>query len=152
MDPWRFYIYHEGLARFASEPYSPSVPKSNRYAHLTNYSLNKKNEKYVPNLSAEQDDVGHKWSLTALCKNLEQIGVDMDLFWSKVYDVIIKSFLSVDSHVAAALKKIPNYKNNCFELLGFDILIDADLKPWLLEVNLSPSLSTDSPLDMRIKS
>ena len=76
----------------------------------------------------------------------------MDLFWSKVYDVIIKSFLSVDSHVAAALKKIPNYKNNCFELLGFDILIDADLKPWLLEVNLSPSLSTDSPLDMRIKS
>lgn len=25
------------------------------------------------------------------------------------------------------------------------------LKPWLVEVNLSPSMNTDSPLDMKIK-
>ena len=37
-------------------------------------------------------------------------------------------------------------------MLGFDILIDSDLKPWLLEVNISSSLATDSPLDMSIKS
>ena len=43
------------------------------------------------------------------------------------------------------------YKNNCFELLGFDILIDSSLTPWLLEVNMCPSLNTDSPLDSRIK-
>ena len=35
--------------------------------------------------------------------------------------------------------------------MGFDILIDSNLKPWLLEVNLSPSMNTDSPLDLRIK-
>ena len=33
-----------------------------------------------------------------------------------------------------------------------DILVDSDLKPWLLEVNLSPSLATDAPLDQRLKS
>lgn len=38
------------------------------------------------------------------------------------------------------------------ELFGFDILIDDTLKPWLLEVNLSPSLGCDSPLDVRVKS
>lgn len=38
------------------------------------------------------------------------------------------------------------------ELYGFDILIDSELKPWLLEVNLSPSLGCDTPLDTRIKS
>ena len=43
------------------------------------------------------------------------------------------------------------YRNNCFELLGFDILIDDCLQPWLLEVNLSPSLQCDSPLDQKIK-
>lgn len=43
------------------------------------------------------------------------------------------------------------HRNNCFELFGFDIIIDSNLKPWLLEVNLSPSLATDSPLDHHIK-
>lgn len=37
-------------------------------------------------------------------------------------------------------------------MYGFDVLIDSDLKPWLLEVNLSPALGTDSPLDTYIKS
>ena len=36
-------------------------------------------------------------------------------------------------------------------MLGFDVLIDENLKPWLLEVNLSPSMNTDSPLDVKIK-
>lgn len=39
----------------------------------------------------------------------------------------------------------------CFQVLGFDILIDSNCKPWLLEVNQSPSFSTDSPLDYLIK-
>ena len=43
-------------------------------------------------------------------------------------------------------------RSNCFELQGFDIIIDSDLKPWLLEVNMSPSMATDAPLDMSIKS
>ena len=43
------------------------------------------------------------------------------------------------------------YRLNCFEVFGVDILIDSDLKPWVLEVNLSPSLATDAPLDLKIK-
>lgn len=39
----------------------------------------------------------------------------------------------------------------CFEILGFDIILDHKLKPWLLEVNHSPSFTTDSALDMEIK-
>ena len=39
----------------------------------------------------------------------------------------------------------------CFQVLGFDILIDKNFKPWLLEVNQSPSFGTDSPLDYEVK-
>lgn len=90
--------------------------------------------------------------MSALSKHLENIGVDMNLLWSWIYDIIIKAVLCVDPHITAALKKMPNVKNNCFDLYGFDILIDENMKPWLLEVNLSPSLATDSPLDYTIKS
>lgn len=95
--------------------------------------------------------MGHKWSLSALNKHLEQLGIDMELVWSRIYDLIIKSLLCVDSHIQQGLRKM-NVKNSCFELLGYDVLIDSDLKPWLMEVNLSPSLATESPLDLKIKS
>lgn len=39
----------------------------------------------------------------------------------------------------------------CFQILGFDILIDKYFKPYLLEVNCSPSFATDSALDYKIK-
>jgi hypothetical protein len=85
-DPLRVYIYKEGLTRLAIEQYKIEPGKnsamSNKYAHLTNYSINKKHEKYQNNEIAEKDDQGHKWSISALSKHLENIGADMNLFWS----------------------------------------------------------------------
>lgn len=37
------------------------------------------------------------------------------------------------------------------QVFGFDVMLDVDAKPWLLEVNLDPALKTDAPLDLRIK-
>jgi len=39
----------------------------------------------------------------------------------------------------------------CYQILGFDIMIDKHFKPWLIEVNQSPSFGTDSPLDYEVK-
>jgi tubulin polyglutamylase TTLL5 len=43
------------------------------------------------------------------------------------------------------------HSSNCFDLMGFDILIDDELKPWLIEVNMSPSMGCDSKIDTEIK-
>jgi len=44
-----------------------------------------------------------------------------------------------------------NRTDACFQVFGFDVIIDDNFKPWLLEVNASPSFSTDTPLDKSIK-
>ena len=149
-EPLKVYIYPEGLARFATEPYAPGN-KKNRYMHLTNYSVNKKNEKFVQNDDDQADDIGSKWSLSALCRHLDSVGVDTGLLWSRIYDIIIKSMLAIEPVVVDTSRRYAVNRSNCFELFGFDIIIDSNLKPWLLEVNLSPSLATESPLDLNIK-
>lgn len=41
--------------------------------------------------------------------------------------------------------------NMCFELLGFDVLIDEKCKPYLIEINHTPSFATDTPFDSMVK-
>ena len=98
----------------------------------------------MKNESLEHDDYGFKWSLSAFCQHLEQIDIDMDLFWSRIFDIIIKSFLSAENTLYNTNKKVCVHNTNCYEVYGFDIMIDENLKPWLIEINLSPSLACDS--------
>jgi hypothetical protein len=73
--------------------------------------------------------------------------------FAKIEDIIVKTIISVEHVVNNAVDMFVPYKNsNCFELFGFDILIDDKMEPWLLEVNLTPAMSCDSPLDQKVKS
>jgi tubulin polyglutamylase TTLL6/13 len=39
----------------------------------------------------------------------------------------------------------------CFEVLGFDVFLDENLKPWILEVNHEPSFATEAAIDFKVK-
>ncbi|XP_078797104.1 tubulin polyglutamylase TTLL5 isoform X3 [Oryzias latipes] len=151
-DPLLIYVYEEGLARFATVKYDQtSTNIKNTFMHLTNYSLNKKSSDYVSCDDPEVEDYGNKWSMSAVLRYLKQEGKDTTLLMSQIEDLIIKAVLSAEHQISTACKTFVPHKTNCFELYGFDVLIDSNLKPWLLEVNLSPSLSCDAPLDLKIK-
>ena len=152
-DPLLIYIYEEGLVRFATVKYDNTGKNLwNPCMHLCNYSINKYHSDYIKSADPDLDDQGHKWSLSAFLKHLKANNIDTVQLMQSIEDVVIKSIVSVEFAVNSASKMFVPHRNNCFELYGFDILIDSDLKPWLLEVNLSPSLNTEAPIDMKIKS
>nr|XP_006814255.1 PREDICTED: tubulin polyglutamylase TTLL5-like [Saccoglossus kowalevskii] len=151
-DPVRIYIYEEGLTRFATVQYDKSAKSiRNTCMHLTNYSINKKSNDFVRCDDPSIEDYGNKWSLGAVIRYLKKQGRDVTNLVSKMEDLVIKTILAGELPIATACKMFMPNRGNCFELYGFDILVDDNLKPWLLEVNLSPSLACDAPLDMKIK-
>jgi hypothetical protein len=96
INPLRIYVYDEGLARFATCPYRDvgSDTRANRYMHLTNYSINKFNKKaFVQNNDPSQleGNLGSKWSLAGLKKELNKIGIDEYQIFRKIEDIIIKT-------------------------------------------------------------
>ncbi|XP_019061237.1 tubulin polyglutamylase TTLL4 isoform X2 [Fukomys damarensis] len=150
-DPLRIYLFSDGLVRFASCKYSPSMKSlGNKFMHLTNYSINKKNTEYQANAD-ETACQGHKWALKALWKYLSQKGINSDIIWEKIKDVVVKTIISSEPYVTSLLKMYVRRPYSCHELFGFDIMLDEKLKPWVLEVNISPSLHSNSPLDISIK-
>lgn len=151
--PLRIYVYDDGLVRFASVKYSSDVEKlDDQFMHLTNYSVNKRNHNYEANHDINSKS-GHKWSLKTFWKYLRENvkDVDVDSLWSKILDMIIRTLISCKSSVTKLIKKHLATKYTSFELLGFDIMLDDKYKPWLLEVNISPSLRSESTLDTTIK-
>lgn len=79
------------------------------------------------------------------------MNIDYDEVFVKIKDLIIKSILSVEPIIANNMQRSSKNRHLCFEIYGFDVILDSELKPWLLEVNVLPSLSSSSLLDKRIK-
>ncbi|XP_054827177.1 tubulin monoglutamylase TTLL4 isoform X2 [Eublepharis macularius] len=150
-DPLRIYLFKDGLVRFASCKYSASMKSlNNKYMHLTNYSINKKNVEYKANAD-ETACQGHKWALKALWSYLNQKGIDSEAIWEKIKDIVIKTIIASEPYIINLVKLYVRRPYCCHELFGFDIMLDENLKPWILEVNISPSLHSNSPLDVSIK-
>ncbi|XP_041952440.1 probable tubulin polyglutamylase TTLL2 isoform X1 [Alosa sapidissima] len=138
--PLTIYIYQEGLVRFATEKFNLGT-LNNLYSHLTNTSINK----FGPFYSTDKEHIGQgsKWTLSKFRCFLRNMGINKLVFWQKINNIITLTILTI----APSAPSSPN----CVELFGFDILIDENLKPWLLEVNYSPALSLDCSADVTVK-
>ncbi|XP_017082830.1 tubulin polyglutamylase TTLL13 [Drosophila eugracilis] len=153
VDPLRIFVYNEGLARFATNKYVEPTPGNSNdlYMHLTNYSVNKRNSHYE---LCDNDDCGSKRKLSAINNWMRRHNYDVEEFWSNVDDVIIKTVMSawpVLKHNYHACFPGHDKIQACFEILGFDILVDWKLKPYILEVNHSPSFHTNEQVDREVK-
>uniref|UniRef100_A0A7M4FKR5 Tubulin tyrosine ligase like 2 n=1 Tax=Crocodylus porosus TaxID=8502 RepID=A0A7M4FKR5_CROPO len=138
--PLTIYTYEEGLVRFATEKFDLSS-LDNVYAHLTNTSINK----FGPSYKKDKVGIGRgcKWTFSKCRSYLCSRGVDDLLLWQRINNIVTLTLLAITPSVPLT--------HNCFELFGFDILIDDKFKPWLLEVNCSPALRLDCSIDATVK-
>ena len=105
--------------------------------HLTNYSVNKHNEFYERNVAM---DSGSKRSIRYFNEYLRHNDIDVAMLWRNIADMITKTLIVSEPHVLHAYRMcrpgVPSHSDSvCFEVLGFDIMIDRKLRPWLIEVS-----------------
>lgn len=137
--PLKVWLSSKGFSRFCNEKYSHElVDLDNMMMHLTNVAIQKNADEY-------NSEHGSKWSIDNLRFYLEQTRgkAASDKCFDDIKNIIYISLKSVQSVII-------NDKH-CFELYGYDVLIEDNLKPWLIEVNASPSLSTTTESDRVLK-
>jgi len=140
--PLKVFIYQDGLARFGTDKYDMSS-LDNLYSHLTNTSINKKVDDKSRDYCAAIGG-GCKWSLKQLEKYTEQVGASWEKLWQRVQNVCVLTMMLL-------VHSVPVGTDACFELFGVDVIIDDQLKPWVLEVNSGPAMGLDEEVDRAVK-
>ncbi|CAN0152564.1 unnamed protein product, partial [Scytosiphon promiscuus] len=137
--PLRVYLFVHGFARFCTPKYTSDVQElDNPFIHLTNVAVQKHGEDY----NAMH---GGKWHIRNLRLFLEA---------TRGREAVAALFGQIDSIIIHSLKAVQPVMvsdKHCFECYGYDIIVDNQLKPWLVEVNASPSLSATTESDRVMK-
>ena len=151
-NPLRVYMYNEGMVRLCTHEYSLNEKElKDSFKHLTNYSINKNSDDFVENSNADEDDTGSKQSFSSFLNRLEGEGKDTKKLLREIHDVAAKTLIAAESECYPKCVGMRGRDECCFELFGFDLMFDADLKVYLIEVNIYPSMMSASPFDKRLK-
>ena len=141
INPLKIYVYRDGIARFCSQP----ADADNMFSQLTNTAVNKHNP--TADMSSITQRISHVF------QELEAEGADIEALWKRIDRAVVLTVIATHNFILkAAHEQCPSYGiPRCFQLLGFDVLLDRDLKPYILEVNFRPSLEFDTEDEKELK-
>ena len=120
INPLRIYMYDEGLVHFATAEYRAPTEENhskhhNKYVHLTNYSINKKNQNgFIASHTAKGEAYGTKWSFKALRQVLREHNVNDERLFSRIKDIVIKTIISSEPILNNAFQMYVPNRGNCF--------------------------------------
>ena len=130
------YIFKEGHLKATSLKYNPD--SKDLFVHLTNYSVQKHN------IYFSKIEIGNEIPFYEFQKELDRKNSGKN-FIKDIYPKIVRIIRLTGG---AAVQGKMNYFNakNCFEIFGYDFILDENYKPYLLEINSNPGLEISSPL------
>lgn len=131
LDPLRVYLYRQGFAKLASEPWDPD-DADNPFSQLTNPDINALNTDAEVPVEFIDLDRYRAW--------LSDQGHDDATLFARIEDLVALTAISAVDAMRARTAEAGADPRGCYELLGLDCLVDDTLTPWILECNLSPSL------------
>ena len=129
------YVFKEGHLKACSEPFN--LNSEDLYVHLTNYSVQKHNANF------SKIEIGNEISFKLFQDDLNKKNTGKN-FKRDIYPKILK-IIAITANSCKNKINILN-RNNCFEIFGYDFILDENYEPFLLEVNTNPGLEESSPL------
>jgi hypothetical protein len=133
------FFCKEGHLKGSSELYD--LNNTNKLIHITNYSLQKKSSKF------EQYEDGNEISYNDFKKYMKEKDIPIDKF---NYMINQMKYLVEISIKSVGMKLIKSNPVLCFEIFGYDFIIDNDFNPWILEINNNPGLCISSPVIQKL--
>jgi hypothetical protein len=144
------FVFKEGHLKTSSVAYDINL--TNSYVHITNYSIQKYNSNFSKfehgnevSFNDFQSFINDEFNYTKNCSNPVRsirenpINVKTDVM-EKIKEIIDITFRAVSQKING------NERKNCFEIFGYDFIMDIDYNVFLLEVNTNPGLEESSPL------
>ena len=130
------YMFKEGHLKVSSINYD--LDSNNSFIHLTNYSLQKYNKYF------SKYEKGNEVSFETFQKYINDI-IKKDINFK---EYVYPQFIEIIRNTIKCSKNIINPKNreNCFELMGYDFLLDEEFNVFLIEINTNPGLEISSEI------
>jgi tubulin polyglutamylase TTLL5 len=133
LDPLAAFLYPNGPVKFASRPFGTSPAQlADPVIHITNPRVQRTNED-VPDPVRALDIPAYRAALAAA-------GLDDVALWRRIRSILTQTLIAHREPMLTVTGYICDRMDCCFELLGFDVLVDAELQPWVVECNMSPAL------------
>ena len=132
---YEIYVFKEGHLKACSDNFN--IDSDNLFIHLTNYSVQKHNKNF------SKVEIGNEISFQLFQQELNKQNSGKN-FKKDIFPEIIK-IIGISAKAVKNKINIMNRKN-CFEIFGYDFILDSNYQPFLLEINTNPGLEESSPL------
>ena len=152
-DPLCIYVSDLGFAKLAAEQWQKGC-YTNRSIHWANMAVNKDHQNFA--ISTGTGTIAESPNSSRFTHEqfkqhlISEMGADPVVVWQRIDALCVNAVLAALPNIRAALRDRGS-SAGCFEMFGLDVVLDTDLKPWLLECNCGPSISSPSELDWQIK-